>query len=115
MEALWEAGEQGAGEVVRRVDGQGWAARTVKTLLGRLVEKQAAAARPDPADARRFLYKAAVAREALRRAESRSFVRRVFAGEPAAAVMHLVAGGGLSAEEIEALRRELDKLDGGGS
>ena len=51
--------------------GQAWAPRTIKTLLNRLVKKGAVAM---DADGRRYLYRARVARDAVVRRETRSFL-----------------------------------------
>ena len=54
MEALWHRSPQSAAEVCENVsDARGWSMPTVKTLLARLVAKNAVATQPD---GRRFLY-----------------------------------------------------------
>src|SRR5687768_18416279 len=74
-----------AGEVVDAVAlTQAWAPRTIKTLLNRLVQKNAVEVR---VDGRRYLYRAAVPRDAVVRRESRSFLSRVFGGAVAPAVV----------------------------
>ena len=87
MKVLWERqGAEGAadaagltaGEVVDAVAAsQAWAPRTIKTLLNRLVQKKAVAV---TVEGRRYLYRARVARDAVVRRESRSFLSRVFGG-----------------------------------
>ena len=55
MEALWRESPRTAAEICDEVSEQrGWSLATVKTLLGRLVSKEAIAAEPD---GRRFLYR----------------------------------------------------------
>ena len=112
LEALWAVGPATARQVAERAGpGRGWAAATVKTLLARLVEKRAAAAEADPADGRRFLYRAAVAPDQARRAASQSFLARVFAGDAAAGVLGLVEAADLSPEQLAHLRRTLKKAE----
>jgi BlaI family penicillinase repressor len=110
MEAVWDAGDGGltAGEVVQLLADRGtsWAPRTIKTLLARLVQKGAVA--PE-ADGRRYLYRAKVARDAVVRRESRSFLSRVFGGAVAPAVVHLLEDANLSPQEIDQLRQLLDR------
>ena len=110
MQTVWEAHPAGltAGEVVQRLADQGtsWAPRTIKTLLARLVQKGAVAAE---ADGRRHLYRAKVARDAVVRQESRSFLSRVFGGAVAPAVVHLLEDADLTPQEIEQLRQLLDR------
>ena len=102
-----------AGEVVDAVAlTQDWAPRTIKTLLNRLVQKQAVEVR---VDGRKYLYRAAVPRDAVVRRESRSFLSRVFGGAVAPAVVHLIEHSDLTPQEIEQLRQLLDRESGGGS
>ena len=102
-----------AGEVVDAVAlTQAWAPRTIKTLLNRLVQKKAVEVR---VDGRRYLYRAAVPRDAVVRRESRSFLSRVFGGAVAPAVVHLLEHSDLTPQEIEQLRQLLDRESGGQS
>lgn len=99
-----------AGEVVEAVAAtQDWAPRTIKTLLNRLVQKKAAEVR---VEGRRYLYRAAVPRDAVVRRESRSFLSRVFGGAVAPAVVHLLEHSDLTPQEIEQLRQLLDREAG---
>jgi BlaI family transcriptional regulator, penicillinase repressor len=96
-----------AGEVVDAVAArQRWAPRTTKTLLNRLVQKKAVDV---TVDGRRYLYRARVARDAVVRRESRSFLSRVFGGAVAPAVVHLLEHSDLTPQEIEHLRQILDR------
>jgi len=115
MKVLWDRhgrspqGTAGltAGEVVDAVAaGQRWAPRTVKTLLNRLVQKNAVEV---TVEGRRYLYRARVARDAVVRRESRSFLSRVFGGAVAPAVVHLLENSDLTPQEIEQLRQILDR------
>ena len=116
MKVLWERqGHQGAaaaagltaGEVVDAVAAsQAWAPRTIKTLLNRLVQKKAVAV---TVEGRRYLYRARVARDAVVRRESRSFLSRVFGGAVAPAVVHLLEHSDLTPQEIEQLRQLLER------
>jgi BlaI family penicillinase repressor len=110
MKALWDGGAATAGEVVARVAAQGhrWHARTVKTMLGRLVRKGAVESR-DAAGNRSFTYKAKVSRDACVRRESRSFLARVFDGAAAPALVHFLEQNRLPPEEIDRLRQILDE------
>jgi BlaI family penicillinase repressor len=111
MKAVWDAGGAlTAGEVVQRMeaDGTRWRPRTIKTLLARLVQKGAVRSDADPASARTFRYRAAFTREACVRQESRSFLRRVFDGDVAPALLHFLKASNLSREEIDRLKQVLD-------
>jgi len=108
MEVLWEQAPQTAAEVCEKVcDARGWSLATVKTLLSRLVAKQAVATEPD---GRRFLYTPRIAREAYVGTESRRLVDRLFGGRAAPLFAHLAEADALTKDdiaEIEALLQEL--------
>ena len=107
MKVVWDRQPVPASDVVDRLAaGRGWAPRTVKTMLNRLVAKGAL---DYAVDGKRFLYRALVPREACVRAESRSFLSRVFGGAVAPAVVHLLEHSDLSADEVEQLRRILER------
>lgn len=108
MEALWDRGTASASEVCEAICGtRGWSLATVKTLLSRLVGKQAIAAEPD---GRRYLYTPLIARSDYVGGESRRLVDRLFGGRAASLVAHLAQSEALTEEdlsEIEALLKEL--------
>ncbi len=111
LEALWDAGEPlTASQVADRVDAaKGWSLATVKTLLSRLVAKNAIATQPD---GRRFLYSPLIGREAFLGSESRRLLDRLFGGRAASLFAHLAEAEALSERdlnEIEGLLRELRK------
>ena len=108
MEALWSNSPLSAAEVCEEVCRErDWSLATVKTLLGRLVQKQAIAAEPD---GRRFLYSPLIARADYVGGESRRLVERLFGGKAASLVAHLAEQEALTEDdlaEIEALLKEL--------
>lgn len=105
MKVVWEHGPLTSGEIVRHVETERrWKPRTIKTLLARLVKKEAVAAKEED---RRFLYSAKVARDACARRESRSFLSRVFNGDVAPALVHLLKDARLSDAEIDELKKIL--------
>jgi len=108
MEVLWAKSPLTASEVCDEVgEARGWSLATVKTLLGRLVAKQAIATRPD---GRRYLYAPLIARSEYVGGESRRLVERLFGGRPASLFAHLAQQEALTEDdlsEIEALLKEL--------
>jgi predicted transcriptional regulator len=110
MEALWARAPLTANEVADAVaPARGWGLATVKTLLSRLVAKQAVLTQPD---GKRFLYSPALARDAYVGGESRRLVERLFGGRAAPLFAHLAETESLSSAdiaEIEALLQELKK------
>lgn len=110
MEALWVRSPLTANEVADAVaPSRGWSLPTVKTLLARLVAKQAVATKPD---GRRFLYTPRVARADFAAGESRRLVDRLFGGSAAGLFAHLAEAEALSDQDltqIEALLKALRK------
>jgi BlaI family transcriptional regulator, penicillinase repressor len=107
MEVLWADSPLTATDVAGRVVAQrDWSLATVKTLLSRLVAKQAIG---HHLDGRRFLYTPLVERDAYVAGESRRLVDRFFGGKLMPLVAHLAQQEKLSDDdyaEIERLLRE---------
>src|SRR5688572_1213274 len=111
MKAVWDRQPVPASDVVELLRReQGWAPRTVKTMLNRLVAKGALTYE---IDGKRFLYNAKVNRDSCVRRESRSFLSRVFDGSVAPAVVHLLTHSKLSDDELKQLRQILDNGEEG--
>jgi BlaI family penicillinase repressor len=107
MKVLWDRGEAAAQEVTEALAVErNWRPQTVKTLLNRLVKKGAAAYAEE---GRRFIYRPKVSRDAVERAESRSFLSRVFDGAVTPALVHFVKLGNLSKQDVEELKKALDR------
>lgn len=107
MKVVWDRQPVPASDVVERLAAErGWAPRTVKTMLNRLVAKGALAYE---VEGKRFLYRAIVKREACVRHESRSFLSRVFGGAVTPAVVHFLEHSKLTPDEVEHLRRILER------
>ena len=110
MEVLWEKSPATAADVSDALAEQrGWSLATVKTLLGRLVQKQAISASPD---GRRYLYTPLIARSDYIGTESKRLVDRLFGGRAASLVAHLADQEALTEDdltEIEALLKELKR------
>lgn len=110
MEVIWAQPPVTANKVVEALSGlRDWSPRTVKTMLNRLVRKGALSFQPL---GKRYLYRPNVSRRRYVRSESRSFLRRVFAGKEASMLVHLVGSAKLSREEIRELRKILDTKKG---
>ncbi|HVR91073.1 MAG TPA: BlaI/MecI/CopY family transcriptional regulator [Novosphingobium sp.] len=109
MEALWNASPLSATDVAEAVGARDWTLATVKTLLSRLVAKQAVATQPQ---GKRFLYTPLLARDDYLGGESRRLVERLFGGRAAPLFAHLAETEALTDRdltEIEALLKELRK------
>ncbi|QZD95280.1 BlaI/MecI/CopY family transcriptional regulator [Qipengyuania gelatinilytica] len=110
MEALWDTSPLSAAEVCERVcTANDWSIPTVKTLLSRLVAKNAVGTEPQ---GRKFLYHPLVERSDYVGGESRRLVDRLFGGRAAPLFAHLAENEALTdadLEEIEALLKEMRK------
>ncbi len=105
MEVLWDEAPLTATDVASRIVAQrDWSLATVKTLLSRLVAKQAIA---HNLDGRRFLYSPLVEREAYVAGESRRLVDRFFGGKLMPLFAHLAGQETLSDEDIAEIQRLL--------
>ncbi len=108
MEALWERSPLSAAEVCDRVCAErDWSMPTVKTLLSRLVAKEAVGTKPH---GRKFLYRPLIERSDYVGGESRRLVDRLFGGRAAPLFAHLAQEEALTDDdlaEIEALLREM--------
>lgn len=108
MEALWESSPQTASEVTKTLrPTTNWAENTVRTLLTRLVEKGALKTGENTSGTRTFI--PAVKREACVRAESESFMQRIFGGAAKPLLVHFAQNSKLTAEEIKELKKLLDQ------
>jgi BlaI family transcriptional regulator, penicillinase repressor len=106
MQVIWERKATTAADVIAALAGPtGWQHRTIRTLLARLVDKGALAA---VGDGNRYLYSPLVGRSACVRAESQSFLQKVFGGDTAELLAHFVRGADISPEQIEELKRLID-------
>ena len=78
MEALWQGHPAKASEVVARLsDDTQWHEKTIKTLLGRLVKKQAVSFEKQ---GRLYSYTPTIGREEYTLKQSKSLIQRFFSG-----------------------------------
>ncbi|MCC7146956.1 MAG: BlaI/MecI/CopY family transcriptional regulator [Phycisphaeraceae bacterium] len=107
MRVLWEKSPRAASEVVEALEAvTDWSPKTVQTLLNRLVKKGAVGFEKQ---GRAHHYFPKVKQTQCVLAAGRSFVQRVFGGAAAPMLAHFIEEADLSAEEIEELKRILDK------
>ena len=110
MEVLWDKNPASAAEVCDAVCAQrDWSIPTVKTLLSRLVQKEAVGTTPQ---GRKFLYHPLIERSDYVGGESRRLVDRLFGGRAAPLFAQLAESEALTQDdlaEIEALLREMRK------
>lgn len=113
MDVLWDMQANGqanmlATEVTAKLNPQkNWSPRTVKTLLGRLVEKNVISHTPD---GRRYLYYPLITRESYARRATSRLAERLFGGRVAPLVANFAEGKGLTDEDIKDLEALLAEL-----
>lgn len=104
---VWSEDGLTASEIGARLEGRAaWKQKTVNTFLTRLVAKGVLEAR---ADGRAFRYFTLIPREQCVRAESDSFLKRVFGGAVAPMLVHFCETADLSDDEVDRLRKILKK------
>ena len=113
MKVLWAKSPATANDVIAALAGAcDWSDKTVRTLLTRLVRKRALAYKKD---GRSYLYRPLVDERQCVRAESRSFLQRVYGGAITPMLAAFLEDDELSADQIADLRRMLDEKTGGQS
>jgi predicted transcriptional regulator len=109
MEALWKRHPLSADDIIADVaKEQGWTEATVKTLINRLLTKDAISAERD---GRRYLYSPKIARADYVSEESRNLIDRLFDGRLSSLVTHFSEREQLSADDIAELKRLIGELD----
>lgn len=102
MRVLWERGEAPAIAVHQALfEERGLAVTTIKTMLRKLDEYGCVEHRTN---GRQFIYRPAVAEADVRKGMVGDLVRRLFAGDSAALVNHLVDSGEIDADDLDGLR-----------
>lgn len=110
MEVLWSSPQPLTATDIDETLSKGdrdWSLATVKSLLSRLLAKNAVA----PAkDGRRFLYSPAIAREACVARESRRLMDRLFGGRLSPLIAQLADDEPLGADDIAAIEKLLREM-----
>ncbi|HVY32988.1 MAG TPA: BlaI/MecI/CopY family transcriptional regulator [Caulobacteraceae bacterium] len=109
MEALWRKEPLTAEQIIAKVGpANDWAPATVKTLITRLLKKQAiAGAREGDA----YCYRPLIARSDWVQAESKGLLDRLFKGEVAPLVAHFAEQRQLTAKDIRQLKALMAKIE----
>ena len=108
MDVLWAESPLAATAVAEKLAAEtGWSLKTVKTLLSRLVEKDAVTHEPD---GRRFLYRPKVSRGSYARRATQRLADQLFDGRAAPLVAHLAESKGLSEDDIKELETLIGEL-----
>ena len=112
MKVFWDHGPLAARDVfVKLPADHGWAYKTVKTLLSRLVAKEALAYSQI---GNSYLYRAVVNREKITRTEVRNVFQRLASEACSPILAHFIEEADLSDTDIKQLKRLLDEKRRGG-
>ncbi len=107
MRAVWASYPATASEIIDRLlsADASWHPKTARTLLARLVKKQALGYEPD---GRKYVYEPLVTEKQCIASASASFLDRVFGGALQPLLAHFVESRRLSPSEVEGLKQILD-------
>src|SRR5579863_1352590 len=102
MEAVWSLGDVPAAAIIEELaKSTAWNHRTIRTLLGRLVEKGILEKQGQGAGS---VYRALVPRRARVRSEGRSFLKRMFQGDTTSLLLHFAKEAKLGPAKLARLR-----------
>jgi BlaI family penicillinase repressor len=108
LQVLWDESPLTVGQVIERVQGSvDWHDNTIKTLLSRLVEKEAVHRYKD---GRRFFYESAVSRDVVVSTATERLLERFFEGRVPLLVAHFADGKRLSKKDIAEMEAVLKRL-----
>jgi len=109
MRIVWEKSPLTSAEIVARLSGsKSWKPKTVKTLISRLVQKQALGSSKDN---REYTYYPLVSEMECIKEESRSFLTRIYGGALKPMMVHFLENEQLSPEDIRDLKALLQKKE----
>lgn len=105
MKVVWSRPSSTAQEIIEALaDSTDWSAATIKTLLNRLIKKGAL---DFEKEGKSYRYVAGVSEQECQRAESETFLQKVFGGSVTPMIAHFVNTRRLTASEVAELRRLL--------
>lgn len=109
LDALWECHPATANELIERLNQKKtWHEKTVKTLLNRLVKKEAIGFEKQQ---RSYSYYPLIEREAYTQTESRSLIERLFSGKLSPLVAGFAKDKQLKKEDINELKAIIEKWE----
>lgn len=107
MKVLWDNSPRTANEVVSSLQGKAdWKPKTIRTLLDRLTKKKVVGVNKEQ---RIYTFYPLYAEEECQRAETRSFIDRIYGGTMKSMLVQFMEEETLSEEDMEELRQILDK------
>lgn len=107
MEYLWNNPMVTITEIRKTLSSTGWSDSTIKTLVRRLVSKNAVAINDEAAT---FRYYPLISQQECRLKETKSFINRVYDGSVSMLVTNLAADSNLTDKETEELLALIEKM-----
>jgi BlaI family penicillinase repressor len=109
MRIVWQASPLTAADIIARLSGsKTWKPKTVKTLIGRLVQKEVLGFHKD---GREYAYFPLVNEDECVQEASRSFLDRIYGGSLKPMMVHFLESGKLSSEDIKELKALLQEKE----
>ncbi len=109
LDALWEQYPASASDIIDRLNRKkSWHDKTVKTLLNRLVKKEAISFEKEQ---RRYLYSPLLERDTYTQKESTSLIERLFSGKISPLVAGFAKHNELKKEDIAQLKDIISKWE----
>ena len=106
LNILWQSSPKSASEVINELSrSHEWHEKTVKTLLNRLVKKQAIGFEKQ---GRSYLYSPLIDQSEYQLKETESFIERLFSGRIAPLVVSFAKQNKLNAEDVAELQQLID-------
>ncbi|AVV58291.1 BlaI/MecI/CopY family transcriptional regulator [Paenibacillus glucanolyticus] len=110
MRVLWANPDCPSSEVVKQMtDRMGWSPNTTRTLLSRLVQKEAAGAKLEKGSKRTQLFYPIITEEEYLRSETKSFMKKLYGGSLKPMLANFLQDKKLSAQEIADLKVLFDE------
>ena len=110
MELLWNTPNLTIGEIKAGLSHTGWSESTIKTLVRRLVQKEAIFA--DDTEGQ-FIYRPLVGEAECKQKETEHFLSRIYHGSVKMLMASLASNSKLTDEETKQLLDMIDKMEGG--
>lgn len=110
MRVLWTNPNCPSSEVVKQMtDQMGWSPNTTRTLLSRLVQKEAAGAKLEQGSKRNQLFYPIISEQEYLRSETKSFMKKLYGGALKPMLANFLQDKKLNAQEIEDLKVLFDE------
>ena len=111
MEVLWEESPLTSSKIIKRIQPyKDWNSKTIHTLISRLAHKNIVGV--DKTSPNKYLYYPLISKEKCRLQETENFLQKVYDGSLSMLVANFVEENKLSSEEIESLKKLLDRENG---